>query len=336
MNNEPKIHHYIPQFILRNFTDENKQLTYWSIKDKKLSKRNPKSVFMNEIMYRDESLDNPVQIENDFSLFEKEYSDIIHNKVLNTNKIILTRKEVEIIRIFLSLMSFRSNLRMKQYKEKLFDDSSRRLLQQFQLNENYEQLGKRELNILTKCRSYDEINSSKDIDPIIKQEFMNDIQGQYMTFVEARGGDFLISDLYPTLEIFPLQNNINIHLHHFYPLSSNRMLVLNHIMFRPEKEDLNYELKTMKSFSKISGNLIEIPKTKYKLPGMIYSKDDVFIYNVKKIYKEDVEYINSLFLNEANVGLAFKDSSRIIESIRSFNGLDNTKQKYEDLESKIK
>ncbi len=68
-----------------------------------------------------------------------------------------------------------------------------------------------------------------------------------MTFVEARGGEFLISDVYPTLEIFPLQPNINIHMHCMYPLSATRLLLLNHIMFKQETADPM--LEAMKSFS---------------------------------------------------------------------------------------
>ena len=40
MKPEPKRHHYIPQFILRNFQDENSQVSYWNIENSKLEKRN--------------------------------------------------------------------------------------------------------------------------------------------------------------------------------------------------------------------------------------------------------------------------------------------------------
>ena len=53
---EPRKHHYIPRFILKNFNNENGQINYWNIKKDKLEKRNTKSVFMNLDMYRDESL----------------------------------------------------------------------------------------------------------------------------------------------------------------------------------------------------------------------------------------------------------------------------------------
>ena len=54
MKPESKRHHYIPQFILRNFQDENSQVSYWDIEKGKLEKRNTKRIFMNMHMYRDE------------------------------------------------------------------------------------------------------------------------------------------------------------------------------------------------------------------------------------------------------------------------------------------
>jgi hypothetical protein len=48
---EPIKHHFIPQFILRIFLDEN-QINYWNIKTSKFERRNPKSVFMRKNMYK--------------------------------------------------------------------------------------------------------------------------------------------------------------------------------------------------------------------------------------------------------------------------------------------
>ena len=119
---EPRKHHYIPQFILRKFTDVNNQVSYWNIRNKTLEKRNTKSIFMNIDMYRDEEnhQENPVFIENSLSVFESEIANLMNNKLLNDKEIIITRAELESLRIFLSLLSFRSDLRMNQYKNKIF------------------------------------------------------------------------------------------------------------------------------------------------------------------------------------------------------------------------
>ena len=331
---EAKRHHYIPQFILRNFTDESGQLEYWDIKTNKLEKRNPRSVFMNWHMYRDEEnhKDNPTQIESSLSVFEKEIAELINEKMLTNNEITITRTELESLRIFLSLLSFRSNSRMLQYKDKKFDPATFAILKKYEKDENFENLWKMEIEELSKCRTYDQIKKSKIIDPIIKQDFLNDLHGMYMTFVDARGGEFLISDVYPTLEIFPMRPNVNIHLHCLFPLSATRLLLLNHVMFRQYTNDPMLEF--MKNFSNIKGDLIALPKNNY-VSVIPYGPNDIFIYKVKKIYSSDVEYINALSLNEAHVGIAFKNRDRLINSIKSYNLRNNTKKDYTLLEKEL-
>ena len=114
-NNEPIKHHYIPQFILRNFLGDDGLLYYWDNENKYLSKRNTKSVFMNRSMYKSEELnsENPVEIENNLSKFEQEIAPIF-KRLCSPDEVAITRKELEMLRIFLSLLSFRSDLRMKQ------------------------------------------------------------------------------------------------------------------------------------------------------------------------------------------------------------------------------
>lgn len=325
--NEAKRHHYIPQFILRNFTDENGQLEYWDIRNNKLEKRNPRSVFMNWNMYRDEEnhKDNPTLIESSLSIFEQEIAELINKKMLSGNEIILTRTELESFRIFLSLLSFRSDLRMNQYKDKQFNPATLSILKKYEKDENFENLWKMEIEELSKCRTYKQIEDSKVIDSIIKTDFLTDLKGKYMTFVDARGGDFLISDVYPTLEIFPISQDINIHLHCLYPLSATRLLLLNHIMFKQETYDSMFE--TMKKFSQIKGDLIAPPKN-YYTNGMLYNQSDRFIYRVRKIYGSDVEYINALLLNEARVGLAFKNRARVLDSVEAYNMRKDGKKDY--------
>ena len=193
---------------------------------------------------------------------------------------------------------------------------------------------KREIEELAKIRSFIDLDLNNVIDPIIKADFEQLIKGYYMTIVDTRGGEFLLTDVYPTLEICPLIDGVNINLHYFYPISPTRMLVLNHIMFRKEgKYNIESDpvLGPMKWISEIRGNLIKQPKNILAHQGT-YSIDDKYIYKPQKIYYKDLKYINSLFLNEARIGILFKDSEKIIDSIVFFNREDNTKQKCVELE----
>ena len=153
-----------------------------------------------------------------------------------------------------------------------------------------------------------------------------------MTFVDARGGEFLLTDIYPTLEIFPVQQGINIHMHCFYPLSPTRMLILNHVMFKEEVDDTIINM--MKAYSKISGDMIIPPKSK-RIMQTAFLPDDTYVYKVRKIYEADVEYINALFLNEARLGIMFKDAKRIIQSVSAFNCRNDIKQEYLEFEDEL-
>ena len=333
MQKEAKRHHYIPQFILRKFQDEKDQVSYWDIEKKKLEKRNTRSVFMKMDMYRDElnHQENPTQIESTLAEFEKEIAELVNKKLLNGNEITINRRELEKLRIFLSLLSFRSNLRKEQYRQNLFNDSTREILENYS-PEGFEDLWKREVEELAKCRSFSDVQNNEILDPIIKMDFYNDLKGMYMTFVDARGGEFLLTDIYPTLEVFPVQQGINIHMHCFYPLSPTRMLILNHIMFKENVDDAT--INTMKAFSKISGDMIVPPKNK-RIMQMAFLPDDTYIYKVRKIYEADVEYINALFLNEARLGIMFKDAKRIIQSVSAFNCRNDIKQEYLEFEDEL-
>ena len=83
---EPIKHHYIPQFILRSFLGEDGLFYYWDNDNKYLSKRNTKSVFMNNSMYRSEEInpENPVEVENNLSKYGyTDYLDVVSKYVGN-------------------------------------------------------------------------------------------------------------------------------------------------------------------------------------------------------------------------------------------------------------
>ena len=84
---EAKRHHYIPQFILKNFLDNKGQVFYWDIEKEVLEKRNPRSIFMNFDMYRDEvnHKDKPTSIESSLAIFEGEIATLIRQKFLKDN-----------------------------------------------------------------------------------------------------------------------------------------------------------------------------------------------------------------------------------------------------------
>ena len=339
MANEPIKHHYIPQFILRNFLNQNGLFYYWDNENKFLAEKSTKKVFMNISMYRSEEInaDNPVEVENNLSRFEQEIAPLF-KRLCQTGEIVLTRNELEKLRIFLSLLSFRSDLRMKQYRNKKFDQSTEDYLKQYKGDKDFELFWKSEINQLAKCRTFDDILKVDGVDSIIKLDFHNDLKGYFMTLVEARGQEFIITDVYPTLEIFPISSTINIHLHAIYPISPTRAIVLNHICFRKPLVDRTDLLTSqMVKFSKLKENIIREPRNIYSVAPRVYTPEDKFIYSPAKIYENDVSYINMLFLNETRMGLVFRNPDKIKGSIVKYNSTNReyNKNNFDSLEKKL-
>ena len=106
MKNEPIRHHYIPQFILRNFCfDDNGNVHYYDKNNNIYSVEQTRDVFMSKHLYRDEinSPDNPTKLEHDLAVYENEVSIIIKNKCLKCTEFTLDMKEDAKLRLFFAI-----------------------------------------------------------------------------------------------------------------------------------------------------------------------------------------------------------------------------------------
>lgn len=321
---EPVRHHYIPQFILRNFCIEG-NLNFWNHKDTKFEKRNTKSVFMVKNLYKDikNYPDDIMVIEKKFAKLEDDIAKLISEKILNKKIISLTRKENEVLRKFLFLLSFRSENRRNQYLEKKFDVLTKASLKPLVQNNDYIDLWLKEINEILDADSFDTLKDSKILSWEIKTDLQNELLGYYMTFVESRGQDFILSDIYPTTEIYPINFELkaDITLHSFFPLTPSLILILNHVMFREDRKIDDSFLNSMITFSNIKGNMLVTPKAQY-VSKRAHSDEDIYHYHLKKIYQRDVEYINKLFLNEVKTGFVCTSYEKIKSSVKSYNSID--------------
>ena len=327
---EPHRHHYIPQFILKKFCDTNGLICHWDIENQVFEQKKTVEVFMEIDMYRDEkqNSDNPVKIEEDFSKYEKRIAELINNKITNKNEITITRKDNEELRIFITLLSLRANYRKMQYLKNELDEETRKILLYYQPDGKFELLWKRELGVLARCRNYRKIMNNKKIDPIIKAEFKNDIEGYYMSFIETRGAEFIIGDVNPTCEMLQISNNESLPMHYLFPISPTRMILLSHIAFREDAEKIIHD-QFMQN-TKIGNNLFKLPKLKLRSQTS-FDENDEYTYKVEKCYKNDVEYINCLILNEARKEIAFRQAKEIKESLEKYGNIRRTKNDYTGL-----
>ena len=229
MRKEPVRHHYIPQFILRNFAcDCDKRVVcYYDKESQSVLEHEIREVFMERNLYRDEinCQDNPVQIEQDLSVYEREVAELIKSKFLDKRKIELTEEEDSMLKLFFAIMSFRNINAKEKFSDKLSKES-KDFYKCFQENENLEDFWKRNLGHLVNCRSMKDVANHSEIDPPIKLFMRRDtysLAGKYIIVVEPKEGDgFILGDCYPL--VFT-GDYLRLPLYDVCPISSNRAII---------------------------------------------------------------------------------------------------------------
>ena len=274
---EPIRHHYIPQFILRNFAcdNERKLVGYCDKENRLVSKREISEIFMERNLYRDEInySQAPVQIEHDLAKYESEVAKIIREKFLDDCKIELTRREDDMLKLFFAIMSFRSIDAKEQFTNRLAE-KSKDIYKYYQKNENFEDLWKRNLGHLVQCRSMDDVMKHPDIDMPIKlfmRRDINGLYGKYFVVVEAKEEtSFILGDCYPVV-IFG--DNMNIVMYEIFPISPKRAILLASVGVEA----------TPSTVLTLRKGVFDIPQTN--------DNGDVVIRR-KRILPEEVYYLN--------------------------------------------
>lgn len=299
MNKEPVRHHYIPQFILRNFCfDDTSQLFYYNKKTSKIFKRKTRDIFMIRNLYRDDinNIDEPMKIEKDMARFESEVAKIITERFLDENEISITLDEDEKLKLFFAIMAFRSKNTSNQFRIGMSNES-KTLYSAYQKNGDLSDFWKRNLGNLVNCRSMKEVWNHKEIDDPIKIFFVRDtfgVSGLYFIVAERRGPiDFIISDIYPTNIFGVTDKGLKLSMYSIFPISPNRIILLagNGVEAAP------------KSVATFSDEVLKKPKWN--------PKKNVITIHVKKLYEKEVRYVNSVLIKEAYEGFAFKNVDRI-------------------------
>ena len=299
MNKEPVRHHYIPQFILRNFCfDDRSHLFYYDKKTSEISERKTKEIFMARNLYRDDinNIENPTKIETDMARFESEVAKIIAERFLNENEIPITRDEDEKLKLFFAIMAFRSKITSDKFGIGASDES-KAFYSMYQKNGDLTDFWRRNLGHLVNCRSLREVLSHKEIDDPIKIFFIRDTNGYfglYFIVAERRGHiDFIISDVYPTLVYGVMDGGMELPMYSIFPISPDRVILLaaNGVEGAP------------RSVAVLREEILKKPK--------LNSDKRIIKIHVKKMYENEVRYVNSVLIKEACEGFAFSNKDRI-------------------------
>lgn len=292
MKNEPIRHHYVPRFILRKFCDEKGCVNFLNKITGERSLSEPRDIFMERNLYRDEInyVENPTKIEKDLARFEGEISQIIKEKFLEGDRIILTKEEDEKLKFFFFIMGFRSYNTKVSFSEGLTKESVE-MYSRYQKNGNFLDTWKRNLGYLVNCRSVKEVLNHKEIDEPIKFFVKQDVWGLlglYLVVAEKREGDgFVLGDIYPTTVTGTTVQGSKLPMYSVNPISPNRVILV-----------------VGDGVEGVPRQVLGFRQTVLYKPQWKVEEQRIFM-RVKKLYPEEVQEINRLILNAAKTGVVF-------------------------------
>lgn len=305
-NNESHRHHYIPQFIIRNFAkNELGFVRYYDKKKDEYSNKPTEDIFKRENYYRDEKNNpkNPNEIEQDLAKFECEIAKIIKERFLDDDSIELTYKENDSLLLFLAIMQLRSQNVLK-YFGKNASEEDKKFYQDIQPDGDLETMWKRNLGAAAKCRSLEQVLDNPNIDDIFKLFIGRDsfgFAGAYLIVAERRGKeDFFLSDAYPLVQTCGSEKIKNIPLYAYFPISPRRIIIVCYKGARLASKQVRYFEKQF---------LAEPFRT---------SDRKGYTIKVRKLQETNVRFINDSIYKNVSDGVAMKDESRFFATERAY------------------
>ena len=296
MHPEPIRHHYIPQFVLKNFCFEDRRLHYFDKQIGCISVKDTRDIFMVRNLYRDEinCTADPVKIEKDLADYEREVAPIIKERFLTEREIFLTKEEDAKLRLFFAIMGFRSLNAKLCFGEKISKQSIA-FYKRYQPDGNILDLWKRNLGYIVQCRSFEEVWNHPHIDEPMKLFFRRDTIGyfgKYIAVVEANNENaFVIGDAYPVVIQGVLPNGLPLIMYEIFPISSNRVLFMAN----------NGVQGTPKGVLVLREFLFQPPK---------YIKEtNMLRIRVRKLCTNEIQHINREVAKNASQGFAFRSLS---------------------------
>ncbi len=333
--------HYIPQFILRNFCNDEDNLVYCDFDNKTTSIRNTRSVFSEECYY-------PDRLEKDLSKqIEHSFANLYHNKLENAKgSIDLTADEMFILKKYLII----SCLRYKYYMTDRDKDFLKKIPKEYHplyrvdsieainkiINiENDDELSKYLEHIIeARHFPYDSQTDKADYNLQIlmdaREAYYNDLiflqsnSNEEFVIPDTGRAMYMVKD--PLAKMFfaaslkisepnhPLNkliDKLTPRDYTFYPLSKN-LALLSVSPFYKGLIDISGEDKqyNAKKFAEALGFF------NYKIMESFAEKTDGFYsFPVLPIDDFDIQHFNSLSINQAKHFIAFSDISKIQQSI---------------------
>ena len=347
--------HYIPQFILRNFCNDNK-IMYCDLDKRTVESRNTRSVFAEKGYYPEQTeIDLCKGIEYDFSV-------LYHNKLENPgSSITLDEDELFILKKYLIVSSIRFQYEYTQFELDLinkFGDSYKPDLVN-NLNKVLESNNIRELYGILES-----VDNSQSIEKLLSGERLDDenvnmslwaevkdILHSYVVFIKASGSEkFIIPDMgkgiyegpmsrrkltgliqntltHPNPALMQIVMMLTPHDYTIYPLTKDIAILSMSVFFKLFTDSelkmnviLPDDCPTVSSMLGF-GSSNDIAPPKVRING---SKKE-YRYNVNRLNSQDISHFNCLMMAEAKHHLAFsdiRDISKSMELIKEYTDRD--------------
>lgn len=290
-------HHYIPQFIIRNFSNFLDFINYYDKKRKIVEQQPSTNVFMYNDLYRDEinTPDNPIKIEQDFSKYEGEIAEIIKKILSSKDTFELSIEENDSLILFLALLQFRSKNALLAFGKRV-KESTKDNLSKYQKDGDFVSLWKRNLGQIVNCRSLKEVLDNPLIDEPIKVYMIRDtfgLGGMFVIVAERRGEeDFFLSDAYPLVQFGSADDGLSLPIMSFFPISPKRMIIATYRGVKGARQ----EVRTF-------------DKQFFAEPFLLRDKQTLK-FSIRKMYEKEIKSINDSMFKNANEGLVFLDGKK--------------------------
>lgn len=361
---ENQFHHYIPQFILKNFEKNKGKIKTYMIENKEICLSKTNKIYGIKNMYKDiENKKDCMEIEKKLSYLENNCSVIIKNIKINRNKIVIKRKNLNELKRFLFVMSYRSEKRRLQYYENNFDMDTymyiKNYRQKFKLKNSID-VWLRDLKyivyndhdtIIEKnlIENYGFNNIIKNIiENIHNQEICNLILTDYINMSTCflciweaeEDSEFILTD--NCFGAFEGQQP-GVVYHYFFIISPKLALVLS---------NRAYQFNKIREYHKMGFKSSWFPDKYHISPITNYIKNNINLYNKNhyspndefkytkiKISKKDVYLINSIFLDASYKYISFLSEKNLYKTIRYYDRIKkemfDNKKDYVTLKKKL-
>lgn len=341
--------HYIPQFILKGFCNENNNLIYCDFDNKTTSVRNTRSIFSEEGYY-------PDQLEKDLChKAEYAFANLYHNKLENPkSSISLTSEELFTIKKYLIVSAIRHKYEMTAADEEFLENIPND--KKYLFKPDYIESLNRVLAFEKQDDLFDYIHRSPyDNSPFDRAESPDDynmslwaemrqIICNYLVFARAGGTEeFLINDIGRAVFEGPMSvRKFNAMLD---AVAYNPMFINVASMITPRDYSIYPITKRLAIFtfdvfykvftdSEIKANIImpdDYPTISSILgfgnrqvlsPPRVRSNYDTkeYRYELKKVTSVDVAFLNSLLIDQSARFIACSDISKVQQSIEYAEG----------------